>query len=85
MQISKVTENLYEISDGEEKISFSREKFEDLYYAVPVNTTAFLRLLQDNICANVQERHTLNRMLDKKEERVASLEDLQKQIQRMTL
>lgn len=81
MKITKISENQYEIGDGEHKILFSKEKFEDLYYAVPLNQTAFLRLLLDNICENNEQRHIVNTMLDKTGERSALLEDLQQQIQ----
>lgn len=83
MKISRVSENQYEIRDGEERVVFSREKFEDLYYAVPLNQTSFLRLLLDNVCQSTEERHLINGMLDRASERSVVLDDLQKQIQNM--
>lgn len=85
MKIEKIVGNQYQISEGEQKIVFSREKFEDLYYAVPLNQTSFLRLLLDDICDSTESRHTLNKMLDKSGERSAVLERLQKQIENMQL
>lgn len=85
MKIEKINDNMYQISQNNQKIKFSRNKFEDLYYAVPVSTTALIRLLQDNICSNTQERICLNEMLQNCSDRLAELADLQKQIQNMKL
>ena len=81
MKIEKISEEKYQLSDGKDKIIFSKEKFEDLYYAVPINTTAFLRLLLENICASIEERQKVNAMLEKVDEKSSMLEELQKQIQ----
>jgi hypothetical protein len=83
MILEKINDQLYRITDGERSVEFSKEKFEDLYYAVPVNNTAFLRLLLDNICEDATGRHTINTMLDQHSERSAVLDKLQKQIQAM--
>lgn len=83
LKIAKISADVYEIQDGKDKIRFSKEKFEDLYYAVPLNVSHFLRLLQDEICSQASERHTLNGMLKNIEKREEILLDLQKQIQDM--
>ena len=85
MRIVKIDDNRYDICDEGDRIAFSKEKFEDLYYAVPLNSTSFLRLLQDNICQNAQERHLLNHMLERSGDPSAMLEQMQKQIQCMQL
>ena len=83
MEIVKVSDEQYRITDGKNHINFSREKFEDLYYAVPLNPTYFLRLLQDNICQNAQQRHLLNAMLENAGAEI--LDQLQKQIAEIQL
>lgn len=85
MKIEKLNDNLYQISQDQKTIQFPRSKFEDLYYAVPVSTTSLIRLLQDNICNNTQERHCLNQMLQSCGDRIMALDELQKQIQSMKL
>ncbi len=84
VKIEKISEDIYEIKDNTNKIGFPKEKFEDLYYAVPLNSSNFLRLLQDHICTNAQERHMLNNMLNITGDRGQVLDDLQKQIQEMS-
>lgn len=83
MKIAKISDHQYEIGDGESRIVFSRQKFEDLYYAVPLNQTSFLRLLLDNVCGSNEDRHLIHGMLDRAGERSVVLEDLQTQIQKM--
>ncbi len=85
MQIKKISEQIYSLNSGQLSIKFSKEKFEDLYYAVPVSNTAFLRLLQDNICANTEERLKLNEMMQTSGDKIQILDTLQKQIQGMKL
>lgn len=85
MKINQVAEKQYELTNGELKIGFGYQKFEDLYYAVPINNTAFLRLLQDEVCETAEERHTLNAMLTRAKDRSAALDSLQQQIQAATL
>lgn len=88
MKLSKISSNQYRIEDSEDNklgIVFPREKFEDLYYAIPLNTTALLRLLLDNVCSSTEERQVVNAILEKSGQPTAVLEDLQQQIQRMEL
>ncbi|NUM33737.1 MAG: hypothetical protein HUU50_04305 [Candidatus Brocadiae bacterium] len=84
VKIEKFSQDIYQIKDNNNTICFPKEKFEDLYYAVPLNSSNFLRLLQDHICTNSQERHTLNSMLDIEGDRGQILDNLQKQIQEMS-
>lgn len=88
MKISQLSADKYQISDDSHKVVFNREKFEDLYYAVPpkednelLNTSYFLRLLLDNICENDEQRQMMNAMLGQASDRELLLQDLQRQIQ----
>jgi len=82
VKIQKIN-NYYEITNSIGSIQFSQEKWEDLYYSVPLSTGNFHRLLQDNICSDTESRLLLRKMLDVEDENV--LDDLQKQIQNMPL
>lgn len=83
VRIEKRSENQYCITDGTLSVAFDKEKFEDLYYAVPLNNTGFLRLLLDNISQNDEHRHTINKMLDATPSRNQTLKTIQDQIQKM--
>ena len=83
MKITKQPDGSYSIGREDKKIVFSKEKFEDLYYAVPLSSGHFLRLLQDNICSCPEERHLMNDLLDSGDDRGNILERLQQQIQEM--
>ena len=83
MKIVKISDEQYQLTDGKSQICFSRAKFEDLYYAVPLNPSYFLRLLQDNICQDSQQRHLLNTMLENAG--IEILDQLQKQIAEIQL
>ena len=84
VKIEKISQDIYELKDNTNTISFPKEKFEDLYYAVPLNSSNFLRLLQDHICTNSEQRHILNHMLNSTGDRGQVLDDLQKQIQEIS-
>ena len=84
MKITKQSDGSYSIGREDKKIFFSKDKFEDLYYAVPLSSGHFLRLLQDNICSCSKERHLLNDLLESKDPSEGDiLESLQQQIQEM--
>ncbi|MEK7486587.1 MAG: hypothetical protein AABZ60_19875 [Planctomycetota bacterium] len=83
VRIEKRSENQYYLTNGSLSVEFDKEKFEDLYYAVPLNNTGFLRLLLDNISQNDDHRHTINKMLDATPSRNQTLKALQEQIQKM--
>jgi hypothetical protein len=83
VRIEKISDDLYHLTNGTQKVEFNKEKFEDLYYAVPVNNTGFLRLLLDNISQTDEHRHSINKMLEATPSRTESLKALQDQIQKM--
>ncbi len=85
MEIKKLNQTQYLIFHQNDKLVISRAKFEDLYYAVPLNDNAFLRLLQDEICTSREERLILNQMLQNSGDKLKTLAQLQQQIQTLGL
>lgn len=83
VHIEKLAEDLYRVTNGEFSVEFNKEKFEDLYYAVPLNNTGFLRLLLDDVSQSDADRLQINKMLDATESRNQALKALQEQIQKM--
>lgn len=83
IRIEKVSDDHYKLTNGEFTVDFNKEKFEDLYYAVPLNNTGFLRLLLDNVSQSDDHRLDINKMLDATESRNKALKELQEQIQGM--
>ena len=83
LEICKINDSSYILKNTAGSILFSKEKWEDLYYSVPLPQGHFHRLLQDNICSTKQERILLRQMLEADSDNV--LETLQEQIQNMSI
>ncbi len=81
VNIEKISEDEYRISVDSKFISFNKEKFEDLYYAVPVEEAIFLRLLLDNVCQSNEEIKFINEEVADK----GALNELQEKIQAMSV
>lgn len=83
MKIEKLGDDAYRISDGDKSVSFDREHYEDLFYAVPVDTTAFYRLLTEAVCESEQDRTTMVDMIKGLADMESGLKALQDEIQQL--
>lgn len=54
----------YRIAWGAKELPIAPAMFENLYFAVPLNTTGFYRLLVDDCCRNDAQRVILKEMMD---------------------
>ena len=79
--IESLSDDRYRITDGTREIAFGRERFEDLYYAVPTHPTQFYRLLTDQVSETQAERDSINAILEATGDREAVLRELMDQIQ----
>ncbi len=70
----------FELSSPGGTFVLTRQAFEDLFYAIPLNSTALYRLLTDQIPGNDGERERMVRILGCCSDMDAELMDLQKQI-----
>jgi hypothetical protein len=80
MNIEKLSQGQYRISDGNARVDFDKERYEDLFYAVPVDTTAFYRLLTESVCETDDERKAMVGMIEGLGDMEKGLQDLQEQI-----
>ncbi|MHC4599376.1 MAG: hypothetical protein ACYS47_10260 [Planctomycetota bacterium] len=80
MNIERVTEGKYKISDGERNVEFDQERFEDLFYAVPVDSTAFYRLLTEAVCETEDERTAMVTMIQGLPDMESGLKSVQDQV-----
>jgi hypothetical protein len=63
MNIERAAEGTYRISDGERSVELDQERFEDLFYAIPVDSTSFYRLLTEAVCATDDDRKAMVTMI----------------------
>ncbi|MGE0432748.1 MAG: hypothetical protein AB7K09_24990 [Planctomycetota bacterium] len=87
VNVRKLGDNDYEIAGSGKALKFDREKFEDIYYAIPEeqgkykNETEFFRHLTDNICQDQSQRDIINFILDQEADaKVAALQSIQDQV-----
>ncbi|MCI0341941.1 MAG: hypothetical protein L0216_12470 [Planctomycetales bacterium] len=85
MDIQRLSPERYRISGSGRAVDFDREKFEDLFYAVPVNTTAFYRLLVDNVCATKAEREAMAALVSGEADKEKALVAVQEKIKKLGL
>jgi hypothetical protein len=64
MKIEKLADDKYRIHDDARSLEFDKEHYEDLFYAVPVDSTAFYRLLTEAVCETEDERKTMVAMIE---------------------
>ncbi|MHC4779221.1 MAG: hypothetical protein ACYTFG_11660 [Planctomycetota bacterium] len=80
MKIERLAEAQYRISDGERSVEFDQERFEDLFYAVPVDSTAFYRLLTEAVCETEGERGAMVAMINGLSDMDSGLKGVQDQV-----
>ncbi|MBI4612436.1 MAG: hypothetical protein HY720_02395 [Planctomycetes bacterium] len=83
LRIEKRDDGRYRLTDGTEEVVFAKEKFEDLYYAVPTHATQFYRLLVEEVAAIPEERALMNRMIGGAGSREKVLNEIQEAIRGM--
>lgn len=80
MKIEKTPEGAYRISDAARAVSLDRERYEDLFYAVPVDTTSFYRLLTESVCETDEDRAAMVSMIEGLDDMDAGLQALMDQV-----
>jgi len=80
MKIEKLGEDLYRISTAENTIDFDKERYEDLFYAVPLDTTSFYRLLTESVCESEDQRKVMVSMIQSLDDMESGLKGLMDRI-----
>jgi hypothetical protein len=80
MKIQKAPQGKFRITDGARFVEFDKERYEDLFFAVPVDPTAFYRLLTEAVCETEAQRTVMVAMIQALPSMEAGLQDLQDQI-----
>ncbi|MCU0722994.1 MAG: hypothetical protein MUC63_05175 [Planctomycetes bacterium] len=83
MKIEKTPQGRFRIVHGPHAVEFDRERYEDLFYAVPVDSTAFYRLLTEAVCETEAERKTMVALIQALPAMEAGLNALQDQIAKL--
>ena len=89
-QLERHSENEFSVSGNAAKITFDKEKYEDLFYAVPEEAGKYManghfyRLWTDDIAQTQEERDAVNTILGEGQVREAALTALQDQIKKIT-
>jgi len=83
MHIEKKKDGTYRIFDGKGEVTFPKSRYEDIYYAIPVDTTAFYRLLTEAVCRTDEERKRMVAMINGLKDMDAGLKGLQDQVQKL--
>lgn len=80
MQVVKKGE-AFVLTDGTNTLSLTPSKYEDLFYAIPVDNGTLYRLINDTILEDTATRTVYKAMIDKAGGIDPFLNDLQKQVQ----
>jgi hypothetical protein len=80
MRIQKTPQGKFRIADGPRFVEFDKDRYEDLFFAVPVDATAFYRLLTEAVCESEATRTVMVAMIQALPSMEAGLKDLQDQI-----
>jgi hypothetical protein len=83
MKIEKTRKGTFRISDGGQAVEFDKERYEDLFYAVPVDSTAFYRLLTEAVCETEAQRAAMVAMIRGLPSMEAGFKTLQDEIAKM--
>jgi hypothetical protein len=82
MKIEKADSG-FRLLTGEKEFLLDTEAYEDLFYAIPVNSTAFYRLLTEQAAQTEEQRALIVDMLKSVPDMDATLNDLQEQIKNL--
>jgi len=71
----------FKFSAGGDELVIDLETFEDIYFALPVNTTAFYRLLTEQVAKDDGQREVMVRMINAGGDMDGTLTALQEKVQ----
>ena len=81
LSLDKTQQGSYRISSGSHAVELSADEYADLFYAVPLNSTALYRLLVDTIVSDEARSVAMAKMLSSLSGRIETeLDFLQKQV-----
>ena len=80
MQVTKKGDS-FVLTDGANTLNLTQAKYEDLFYAVPVDNGTLFRLINDTILEDTSLRNVFKKMIDQAGGIDPFLNDLQKQVQ----
>lgn len=80
MQVQKQGDTFI-VTDGTNSLSLTQAKYEDLFYAIPINNATLFRLINDTILEEIPLRNIFKAMIDKAGGIDACLNALQQQVQ----
>lgn len=84
MQVQKLSDNEFAISDGANTLKLTKASYEDLYYAIPtsgkMDNGTLYRLFNDTICGTTEMRTTFKKMIDHAGGINAALDRLQAEV-----
>jgi hypothetical protein len=65
MWVERTDKGTFLLTDGQGSIELSRDRYEDIYYALPLETGLLFRLLNDTVLQTPAERETLKQMIER--------------------
>ena len=81
LTLDKMPQGNYRISSGAHAVELSADEYADVFYAVPLNSTALYRLLVDTIVSDAARSEAMAKMLSSLSGRMnRELDDFQKQV-----
>ena len=84
MQVQKLSDDEFSISDGVNTLKLAKASYEDLFYAIPssgkMDNGTLYRLFNDTICGSADMRATFKKMIDLAGGINAALDSLQAEV-----
>lgn len=84
MEVSRVGPDRYRISQGNLSVELSQSRYEDLYYAIPLDAGTLFRLMNDTVLDKLEARETFNKMIEQGGGLEPALRALQENVQRVS-
>lgn len=81
MNLEKTPDGQFRIFDGSDSLTLSKERYEDIFFSIPLANGTLFRLMNDTILETPEARGALKRMIDRAGGIDAALEKLQKDVQ----
>ncbi len=81
MEVTKGADGNFTVAVGAQKIALTKSQYEDIYYALPLDSGTLYRLINDTVITGEPMRQTWKAMLDSAGGMDPALTALQKAVQ----
>jgi hypothetical protein len=65
MNLEKMPDGQFRIFDGGDSLTLSKERYEDIFFSIPLASGTLFRLMNDTILETPEARGALKRMIDR--------------------